>query len=369
MESTSAAYTNESTWLPEDVGQEAMPGHFDRLKNLQYALRIRSWYVGVVLWLFFWIILGVPANFASILAFIKSRLLHKSRPVNHLIFNLAVSDFVTCFLSMFYVITNFTDAGKSLSWKYKYACVASLWAVHTCLMSSVVSILLLSVERLIAIVSPLGHMRWVTNRSVRVTIVISWVLLAGKELFTFVWSVWRPGVPCIRPLVYHPVFNQYVHDVPFYICLTLIPLCNITIAIIARQRVRASTTLNETPNKDESKAQQKVDGKLLKMVLMVVGIFYLTWVPTKIMASVVKLYYPPHPHSELVLKIHHASKGLLLMGLVADPLVYLRQNAQFRKAFFGLLLCPRMRTTHPAPGPAKNPETTKTSSMSSLGTA
>ena len=208
-----------------------------------------------------------------------------------------------------------------------------------------------SSERLISIAFSYQYFTWVTDASVKKLIIVLWtVILAIASLPLLGWNMWQPGGKCMTMQVYHFQYFLYFFALPILISLSLTALCNITICLIAIQKRRVAPqqiiVSNNVTNGDNSNGTTNHSStaskqfKITKMMLMVVGVFYISWLPYLMLTI---LYFTPpqswmkHGVPEWVLAVHEVSKGLLLFNAAINPVIYAWKNSKFRNAFSKLL--------------------------------
>lgn len=176
-------------------------------------------------------------------------------------------------------------------------------------------------------------------------------------------DTWRRGFICLIYLVYD------VNYVTFYLfhlwcILGVNALVNIVVGLIAfrvnRKRNTAKVhpkTMQMSTNSSshqnsatmavvpQTTTQQgpnstKKSFKITKMMLLVVGVFYLCWAPTLITTFIQT--FPPKSWAGKgqpvwFVIIDNFARGLIAMNGFFNPIIYARRNTDFRKAFAKLL--------------------------------
>ncbi|ELU15662.1 hypothetical protein CAPTEDRAFT_92873 [Capitella teleta] len=297
---------------------------------------------------------GVPGNLLTILAYFKNEQLRN--PTNILICSQSIGDLFTCLTGPLFVTLNYTEAGLELIQSGKYLCLVSLALLFIALQSSIVNILALSTERFIAVYFSLNYYNWVTEMSVKRAVVAIWsVVITINCLPMLGWEEWRPEVHCMSNKVYPQAFFQGFFIIPSLICLFICTLENFAIAVTAIRRQRSlgvvAVTENVEQQSDEANIKSRNQFKVTKMLLLVVGCFYTTWLPWIIFNSL--LFGMPSPWKvkgvpSSVLIASEYSKALLVSNAIVNPFIYGWKNLHFRDAYYKLLGIRRNRV-EPSP--------------------
>ncbi|ELU01931.1 hypothetical protein CAPTEDRAFT_204269 [Capitella teleta] len=305
-----------------------------------------DWNTGVLVCGIAVLMAGIPGNLLTILAFFKYKQLHS--PTNILICSQSIGDLFTCLTGPLFAVWNYTEIGQALASSNKYLCLSSLTLLMLALQSSVVNILALSTERFIAVYFSLRYYQWVTDATVKRVVVIIWiVVITINFLPLFGWELWKPGVTCMTFNIYPRIYFQAFFIMPTLICLLVCAVVNFAIALeaIKRQRSIVAVVVMENAANEEANAKSRNQFKVTKMLLLVVGCFFTTWLPYIIFNCI--SYSLPSPW-----KIHGApdwfaipselSKTMLVVNSIVNPFIYGWKNVLFRDAYYKLL---RVRKT------------------------
>ena len=119
--------------------------------------------------------LGIFGNSLTIVAFAKFAKLRKS--TNYLLFNLAVCDLTGSFAHPLIAFVGYIPLGMRISSQYKYACLMPLWTILVARGASLLALIAISFERLIAVIYPLKHMTIVRKKTVTSTIYTLWAFI------------------------------------------------------------------------------------------------------------------------------------------------------------------------------------------------
>ncbi|ELU16525.1 hypothetical protein CAPTEDRAFT_90101 [Capitella teleta] len=285
---------------------------------------------------------GVPGNILTIVAYCKCE--HLQSPTNLLICNQSIGDLFTCITGPLFVILNYTQAGLVLTSSHRYLCLICLASLLISLESSIFNILALSTERFIAVYIPYHYYSWVTvTRTKRVVISIWSVVVITNCLPIMGWENWTPGVPCMTIYVYPKIFFQFVFVIPCLVCLGACAIENVLIAIMAVKKQRSiapALPVNHDQLQEEAARKIKRQFKVTKMLLMVVGVFYITWVPYLVLNSI--LYSMPTSWKdrgvpEWVVILNELCKPLVVVNTITNPFIYGYKNQTFRDAYYKVL--------------------------------
>ncbi|ELT93919.1 hypothetical protein CAPTEDRAFT_205318 [Capitella teleta] len=293
---------------------------------------ITIWYPWALAAAYVILLIGLCLNMITAIAYMKSSLLSGGKPVHLLIFNMTISDLASCLLGQMFIVFQYTDAGSRYVMTRQMVCITNLVGLVISYDSTVTALLLITCERLVAIISPFEHMHRVTRKTARVAIVINWVLLAIKNNVLFVWNRWKPYVPCIGLYVMPDVYVLYVYNTTLYGCMGLIFLLNVILGIA----VIVAKTKTRNMNVSHMKSSRS-ELKIVKMIFLVVGVLFVTWMPNNTFGNIIITAITQKtalPYDILI--AHHMTRGVTVMGAVANPLIYFLKNEQCRAAVLKL---------------------------------
>jgi hypothetical protein len=296
-----------------------------------------GWRSGVLGWSIIVIAIGILTNSLLLRAYHQHPELLS--PTHLLILNQGITDLLSCIVVPFYTYMNYTAHGMQLASEEKFACVIGIFLLMLALWASLFNLLLLSLGRLTTIQFPFHYARLVTEQRVKVVIVLVWtgmVILLLIPLFGL--NKWSPHVPCSAASVLPSVYFINVFLLMSLMILILVALINLVICGIVIRKRRVLPIAAEPPEPG-----QKSQYKLTKMLLIVVGVFYLCWLPY-VMVSAVPLLFrgflltngvPPW----LSILLEYCKVPLAVNGAV-NPLIVAWKNAALRKVFKKALRMP-----------------------------
>ncbi|ELT94883.1 hypothetical protein CAPTEDRAFT_205387 [Capitella teleta] len=296
METTGAT---ASTYLPELI------------PAVQYNLS--DWSHWILLHIEVVTMFGLVLNSMVIVACLKSNLLHNERPAFKLIFNLALTDFFSTLFVQPIAVFYFTQTGQLF--------------IH----------------------DQNGHGHRLVNRSdlhddVRKTychfvpflppedcdqgtmaIISSWLWLFGKNFILFIWNDLKPGDSCSVPNVMADIYIKYIYSTVQYGLLVMIALGNF---LMLGRMLRSKGT-------PQGATQQPRTGhhKMIKMVLVIVASLFFCWLPFMLASNVVAyLVNREDQPPKWLLIVYDITRGMPLYSTVLDPMIYMWQIVNFRKA-------------------------------------
>jgi hypothetical protein len=294
-------------------------------QTLPESLQAKYWFTGILVFYAALSIAIILGNVLTLVAYWTTPSLQT--PGNLLIFNLSLVDTVIPILSFHYTLLNYTQWGIIFNSQHKWSCLLCLWLVISITLNSILGILLISLERVIAVFLPFKYYDLVTERSVKVVIVCTWTLAFAVNAPPIMgWTTWTRGARCFALFVYPSAYISVMRTPLTGFLLLSIALMNIAIAIVAVKKSRVQPS--------EASEQHSNHYKVTKMLLLVVGLFYLTWMPNIITTT---FYSLTQDTSDQFVILHDYCKMLLGVNSVLNPLIYANQNKLFRAAFIRLL--------------------------------
>ncbi|ELU09199.1 hypothetical protein CAPTEDRAFT_202814 [Capitella teleta] len=335
--------TYESTGMPDEMatGIDNATSSMS-IVNAQPTKDISTWYPWALVVVY--LVLGgaLVFNLITAIAYVKSPLLSKGKPVHQLIFNMTITDFIACLVSQPFVLFQYTEAGVRHITGRKFECIGSFVGLIVGFDSTVTALLLITCERLFAIISPLQHMHRVTRKTCRVAILVTWTLVTAKSSVLFLWNKWTPFAPCIGLALMSDLYSSYVYNLALYLCMGLVAFFNVVLgcAVVVAKRKAGIMNASQTTTKSVRRKIKSSQGelKIVKIVFLAVGVLFITWIPNNTLANTVLFYVkkgqaPPYD----LLVAYHMTRSMPLFGTVADPLIYFLQNSQCRSAVLRLL--------------------------------
>lgn len=295
---------------------------------------VRAWYKWAMLHVYVMMVIGLILNSLTMTAYVKSSILQRGKPAQHLIFNIMISDLLTTVAGQPFIVFYYTEAGEEYVHNKKYLCIFAVCIMLLSFESTYSAILLLTYERLFAIASPLQHMHKVTKKTCRIAIIATWLFLAIKLFMIFIWNVWSPQKKCVPLSIMYPWYMTVFQNFTTYGTFGLIIIGNSILGclVFASKDTRAALKGDGNP---KSKLLREL--KMVRMLFIVVLVLFLTWAPVNVSGNIVVTQAKQGNLNTNLLIFWHMSRGWVVAGTVADPLIYIWQNQQCLQAIKKLL--------------------------------
>ncbi|ELU15054.1 hypothetical protein CAPTEDRAFT_192149 [Capitella teleta] len=307
---------------------EASTAAIEGAADEQPVSLIKDWYIGVLIYIYIINIIGVPSNILLMVAYIKHPELQS--PTNILIVNQGFADLMSLLLIQLYGWLNYTTAGLEFTMQNKYLCLFCVCTLFLGAWSSLFNLLALSIDRITAIQFPFLYARVVNELLVKKLLTLLWIFMISLlSLPIFGLNTWRPGIPCTSSNVLRKEYLVNFFLLSSFLVLLTVAVTNIWICgiVINKRRVQPS---------GEETQQNKSQFKLTKMMLIVVGLFYLCWLPYTIVTLILvtsRSWLFPGGVPEGVMVINEFSKVVVITNGAINPAIYAWKSSTFRRAF------------------------------------
>ncbi|ELU13607.1 hypothetical protein CAPTEDRAFT_204048 [Capitella teleta] len=303
------------------------------------------WEIAVVI-LFIIVITGsVMGNTLIITVFFKFKNLQNA--TNCLICNQSMADLLTALDFCFYVSVTYFQIGEFFIISNKYACLLYLWAVCVSLLCSMVNIMAISIERVIAVALPYVNINPHKKKVVLLWITITWLCtLMFTSLPILGVNQWKYGIPCNVYLVYDKWYLLKCLVYTVFIVLVMTALLNVTLGLCAlhkhirRHKVAPSSVSAQVTSTSMSKSRsnQAATGKannrrITIMLLVIVGAFYTCMLPYLCVTCYGLLNPLQYRAKSNMVIFHEFTKVFMAANGSLNPFIYANRNTQFKKAF------------------------------------
>ncbi|XP_071131266.1 histamine H2 receptor-like [Mytilus edulis] len=297
--------------------------------------RLEYIHLGLV-FLFIELIIFLPIIFGNTLILISIFKFKRLRTrINMLIANLATSDLLIGTVMIPYDLFFIFNAPMRHD---KYTCLLRYTFETSFLGSSVLNLLVISIERYLAIMYPLQHASRATRRWLISLMASSWIISIFVACLPLLgWNSWYPGIPCdstyINPksykgLIFLFFIGSIIANFVMYVKVVKIAFSQIN-AIQSEKSAMTEDTFRHVRVK-------KNNIKKTKMMILVLGVFAVCWGPYCVTLVFETLFLEPSDNLEM------AKKCLACFGLINSGLnwiIFGVKNSSFRKAFKYILCC------------------------------
>ncbi|XP_014611886.1 PREDICTED: allatostatin-A receptor-like isoform X1 [Polistes canadensis] len=277
---------------------------------------------------------------------------------NILIINLAVADLLFVIFCIPFTATDFVlpywPFGNVWCKIVQYLIIVTAYA-------SVYTLVLMSLDRYLAVVHPITSMSWRTENNAILAIAIAWavifalstpaLVIHGEIHFVFQdmedWS--SENLTACRIL---PQYDWSFFQLSFFLTSYLLPLtliCVFYVCMLVRLWRGARVSA-------ESRRGRR---RVTRLVLVVVGVFAICWCPIQVI--LVTKSFDAYPLRSVTIIIQIVSHILAYTNSCVNPILYAFLSDNFRKAFRKIIYC-RSRQDQQRSGPP-----TKTTRAASTG--
>jgi allatostatin receptor len=262
---------------------------------------------------------------------------------NILIVSLAFAD-----LSFIIFCVPFTAARYALAtWPFGSVwCKISSYLMYVCAFASVYTLVLMSLDRYLAVVHPFTSIKIRNRRNANLLVFLTWIIILGANLpvaFEFhvieyayydrnrstCLLVTNHTEPAAR--IYHGCFFGFGYVLP----LTLI--CVLYGFMLKR------LLYGVVPGGSQRAESIRSKKRVTKMIIIVVGIFALCWLPIQILFMI--QYFGHFEPSIVNFGIQMTCNCLAYVNSCVNPILYAFLSENFRRSFRKLLCCKQPAST------------------------
>ncbi|XP_031565310.1 D(2) dopamine receptor A-like isoform X2 [Actinia tenebrosa] len=258
------------------------------------------------------------------------------------IFSLALADLMAGMIAMpSYIAKKFIEHGPYA----KFVCDASRFSYFISGYASILSLSVISVERLVAVKNPLAYVNVVTRKRILMALVLIWVDTLVVSLLPFIPLPGSDSQECNYEPTWWWSVMVIVSNVivPFLV----IVLCYLYIYFIARthmQRIkseRKSVRVSLTNKRIGAKERkERKERKANVTIMIVIGVFVVCWFPSCIYYFLQKVCPQCFPEDFTASRgiINALVKILTFTSSFCNPIIYCWRSNDFRNAFIKILL-------------------------------
>ena len=312
------------------------------------------------------VILIIMGNTLVLLATWRERSLHQ--PNKYFIASLAVADLlVGIFIGTVKVYGQNPDDAESLRDMSIHLCRFTVWIDTLAATASVYTLMFISFDRYLKISRPLQYRsKMTTSKSLKIIFII-WLISAAFATYAAtpdsgsIGFLANSDVFC--PDVYYSGneskfkgYNTFLYISVIFLPAIFILIMYARIFVVAhkRQRMLRNGELGETSTGQNQRSVLRHDLKIVRMLLIVVGVFFFCWLPLSI-ASLLEIYNPNIFDDWHLTTIGIYSGAIYLLPLInslCNPIIYACLDQTYREAFkhlFQKMMCRTRSNTQQPP--------------------
>ncbi|XP_074662905.1 histamine H2 receptor-like [Tubulanus polymorphus] len=262
---------------------------------------------------------------------VVSRYPHLRTGTNYLVASLACSDLMIGLCSF---LNTWKWIFNALNTEAHCLVIMSLYSMSIFL--SLLSLMSIAIDRLLAVKYPLLYRTKLTNKRVVVYICITWVV----SIFLGLMMLYK-GRKWPYPCNLEHAFNKgYVCFVGITIlCIELILACLYVVIYLSyvSSRKRVGNGNIATNHAHRNSSNRIRDRNMTKIVFIVTSVFVVCYTPFAV--SLIILGYSSPEFEQYFFTTRGAFLFLALANSVVNPIIYGITNPKYRAAFYGILRC------------------------------
>ncbi|XP_041364171.1 alpha-2A adrenergic receptor-like [Gigantopelta aegis] len=263
----------------------------------------------------------VGGNILTLLAIWRTESLRTHS--NMYVVSLAVSDLITGALipTGVSILQGVSDLHYN-----KYLCLSQIVLTSSIAGVSVVTMTLIALDRYLYIKYPMKYTMVVSGRKVKIVIGLAWVVTFLLNSFMFFVNNWSAKGGCFvlktAPSTFRAGFIFLYVIIGCVLCIFFYG----SISLVARRQQKAITSAaaHNTP------AVTRASWRLVKLFLVVFGIFFICWIP-------ISVTYIFEAFVQVPLVVSYVVTPLVYVNAAANCFVYGWFNRDFRRAYKGIL--------------------------------
>ncbi|ESO84146.1 hypothetical protein LOTGIDRAFT_108200 [Lottia gigantea] len=303
----------------------------ERILQFEFIVRVTVPTIFGVIFL-----LGLVGNIVVILVVIGDK--HMRNTTNILILNLAIAD-------LFFIVfcVPFTASGYAIPfWPFgNIWCKVVQYMINVCAYASVYTLVLMSLDRYLAVVHAIRSMRYRTERNTSIAVILTWVvisvcniplLLMYEEYPYEHFNEKRSACLNVEELknanvgrMFYGVFFAFGYILPLgAVCVMYgLMLKRLLYGIV--------------PGGNQSAESVRAKKRVTRMVIIVVVLFAVCWLPIQVILVIQK--FGTYPTDIFYIGLQMASNCLAYMNSCVNPILYAFLSENFRRSFRKVLCC------------------------------
>ena len=281
---------------------------------------------------------NIIGNTSIILVILKSRVM--KTPIHYLLLNLAVADLtVGVFVAPVFVFNNTFDHPAGVAGDVLCKLLSAGTFAWTGALCSVLSLVLIAVERYYAITQPTSLQHRLTSKKLKVFIPGCWavaLVFNSPYLFTYYYNPSFGRCLLAWPL---PWLGR-LYSLLWFVIAGVVPG---GIMAVLYSRVIRQLWFGHNTDSTVTQAVKRSRKKITKTMLTVTAIYALCWYPELVMWILANFHPKQFPYRG---PTHLAGMCLMVVNSSLNPLVYALQFKQFRRELVKIVFCGRQPRFH-----------------------
>ena len=288
-----------------------------------------SFPVGEIAWEVFCGILCIPTVTGNVLILICIFKYNGARSIIHtLIGNLAVSDLIVgAILFPLSIVTSAADLNS-----HKYVCLTKEFIMVLSIGGTCYGLLLVSLDRFIAICYPMQYVQFFTKRCLFVLLTSGWCYVVFWACLPLSgWNFYDINLPysCFTDRVFTPIYQKIMNAHFFFILFLNFVFYLIVIKIAIQKHRQINSVEMMFSLRRESRSIYKV-----KTMGMIQGVFLVCWLPYVLTSISLSIY-----HTETASRVQIWTLGIGLMNSSLNWMIYGYRNKELRTRMKIYLSC------------------------------
>ncbi|RWS08322.1 allatostatin-A receptor-like protein [Dinothrombium tinctorium] len=305
-------------------------------EDMMYDFAMIEKYISVVVPIFFGIIVivGLIGNALVVIVVLCNPQMRST--TNLLIINLAIAD-----LLFIVVCVPFTAWDYALSyWPFGEVCCRIVqYFIHVCAYASIYTLVLMSLDRFLAVVHPIASMSIRTEKNAYWAIGTTWItvlVLCIPTLITYnIFIDERENGQLYFYCTFNSTdFNHGLFQLCFFISSYVVPLA---LAFILYMLMLKRLWFGVVPGGQMSTESVRCKKRVTRLVVVVVVIFAVCWMPIQVVLVLKSFNAYPMRSSNIVIQI--VAHVLAYTNSCVNPILYAFLSENFRKAFRKVIAC------------------------------
>jgi len=302
-------------------------------------------------------LLAVTGNLLVIITFIKTANLRTSP--NYYIVNMAVSDFIAVILNWpLYATEGMLKPGGNIIVDPNlaaFACKLGIYSRAVSYVVSVVSLVLIAVDRFIATAFPLKALK-TTGRIRKILLLLSWILPALCLIPYLVYSkiVDFENRSFCKTMISSVAHNAYniVSFVLFYLVPMIVIFVLYPLIIKYSRRSRAARLHNEARNGITNTKRDKQNQNIMKIFGSIILMFFTCWTPLYVYLFLTSRYQSILVKDKCLILVGLFYYTLPLLSSAVNPLILIAFSSSYRAAIKSVCRTsfPKCSVGYTAPG-------------------